>query len=138
MLPTSSDGCLRLAIAPGRRWGIALVAATVALGGCANRPSPTRDAVVDYHEAADRYLNACLNLSQDCNDSTAVRVKALFDLAWKAARYERGTRVYLAQHDRIRAEMLCGLHDERGCPAEDFDATASMAQLERLDRREYR
>ena len=90
------------------------------------------------NEAADRYLNACLNLSQDCNDSTAVRVKALFDLAWKAARYERGTRVYLAQHDRIRAEMLCGLHDERGCPAEDFDATASMAQLERLDRREYR
>lgn len=122
----------------GRAVRITLIGVTIALGACAASPSATRNSVIEYHEAADGYLRACLSAPYDCSESSENHVKGLFTRAWQAARYQRGTRAYLSQHDQIWTETLCGLRDQRKCAAKAYDALAPMEALERLDRREYR
>lgn len=117
---------------------VTLIGVTIALGACVGVPSTTQNSVVEYHEAADGYLRACLSAQHDCNESAEAHVKGLFTHAWQVARYQRGTRAYLRQHDRIWTETLCGLRDEQGCSVNNYNALAPMEALEGLDRREYR
>ena len=59
----------------------------------------------------------------------------LFAEAWSAARYQRGTRAYLSQHDNVWRLIVCGLRQAGGCQSATVDLAAHWAELDGVDRR---
>lgn len=120
---------------PSLRHALALTVASLLLSACASRPSPATTLASAYHESADRYLQSCRATPEACNDAEEATVMRLYAQAWSAARYQRGTRAYLMEHDRMWRLIVCGLRNGSGCDLAGVDINTYWTELGYLDRR---